>query len=380
MRSVVVVALALLAVAHAKVEEDEGGLGGTVNCAASGEIPEKPRSLSFCHKFNDNACCPPALDMENNEMFDTMMNLGLSCRLRGDIRDNPMAKFYCMNCDPQQPKYVRNEPLVATCDEGESDDCSIPIMLYKLLPGDIFNDTISPDNVTLADVTSDDIATLQPGDAYSTVDEIKDLVLIPTLPRGQQILICSEWAEAEFGPLTDPSAAGFLSIFNRCGLMKSSPCLDGAGDIIPNRDRFTCGDDLILPSVTYSSVEQFLNADSMGPPALDESFGFKLVSQAICTPSQMAQYNATMSDPMQAGLLGPLEYNVFNPNCLRTIEQIKTYGVSPWSPSFSYDDVIAQNEYLDPKTAELCFDSAATFTPLVALSAVLLALAAVFVL
>jgi len=78
------------------------------NCVVSLKHPDKPRSLSFCHKFNDKACCPPVMDDENAEIFDQLTSLGLSCRLRGDIRDDPIAKWYCMNCDPEQPQYIRN--------------------------------------------------------------------------------------------------------------------------------------------------------------------------------------------------------------------------------------------------------------------------------
>lgn len=78
------------------------------NCVVSLKHPDKPRSLSFCHKFNDKACCPPVMDDENAEIFNQLTSLGLSCRLRGDIRDDPIAKWYCMNCDPEQPQYIRN--------------------------------------------------------------------------------------------------------------------------------------------------------------------------------------------------------------------------------------------------------------------------------
>lgn len=37
----------------------------------------QPRSLSFCHKFNDGACCVPQLDDENNEFFGMYGNFGI---------------------------------------------------------------------------------------------------------------------------------------------------------------------------------------------------------------------------------------------------------------------------------------------------------------
>jgi len=63
--------------------------------------------LSFCHKFNAGACCVPQLDDENNEFYGKITNLGLSCRIRGDVRFDPLAVLYCLNCDPQQPAYIR---------------------------------------------------------------------------------------------------------------------------------------------------------------------------------------------------------------------------------------------------------------------------------
>ena len=29
---------------------------------------------------------------------------GLSCRIRGDMRQSALADLYCMNCDPNQPR------------------------------------------------------------------------------------------------------------------------------------------------------------------------------------------------------------------------------------------------------------------------------------
>ena len=40
-------------------------------------------------------------------------------------------------------------------------------------------------------------------------------------------------------------------MYDQCGLLISSPCVDGAGVVIPERDRYMCGDDQLIPSVAY---------------------------------------------------------------------------------------------------------------------------------
>lgn len=219
--------------------------GGQKNCAVTGMKPREPRSLSFCHKFNERACCAPVMDDENTAMFNMLTGVGLSCRIRGDIREDPLAQWYCMNCDPDQPGYVRDaehQPLSPDCNGGTDGEGG----------GD-----------------DDDGCGFSPGEA-----------------PGQALLVCEDWAEASFG--VDPILEGPNGRFDLCGLLKSSPCLDGNGDTIPDRDPFTCGDDLVIPSSyvvsradgsvnTRKSLEAFMNVDSMGPPLLMEGFYFKIV-------------------------------------------------------------------------------------------------------
>ena len=126
-----------------------------------------------------------------------------------------MAKIYCLNCDPQQPEYVRNE-------------------------------------------------------AYSREEETN---FEDTHERDQQLLVCRDWAEDAFK--TDPA----LSLFSDCGLLVSSPCQGYVGadsTALENRDRYTCGDDLVFPTTAYRAdqdgevyygdraylgIEAFLNTD-----------------------------------------------------------------------------------------------------------------------
>lgn len=222
--------------------------GGQKNCAVTGMKPREPRSLSFCHKFNENACCAPVMDDENTAMFNMLTGVGLSCRIRGDIREDPLAQWYCMNCDPEQPSYLRDAP----------------------------HDPISPD-------------CNGGSEGKGGGDDDGACGSSPGSGRDQTLLICEDWAEASFGK--DPILEGPNGRFDLCGLLKSSPCLDGAGETIPDRDPYTCGDDLVIPSsyiVTNAdgsvnsrlSLESFMNVDSMGPPLLMEDFYFKIVPRA----------------------------------------------------------------------------------------------------
>jgi hypothetical protein len=234
---------------------------GQGNCGITGMIPEKPRSLSFCHKFNDQACCAPAMDDENNEFFNLLTGLGLSCRLRGDIREDPIAKWYCLNCDPEQASYVRPVAFLDVCDGG-----------------------------------------------------------CPTGDRTATILVDKKWAEDGFG--IDPLLDGPQSRFQQCGLKKSSPCLDINEDPIPDRDRYTCGDDLVIPNNAYRmenedgtidttmSIEAFMNSDSMGPPVLDEMYGFFLVDGVCKEEDLVAAYADISKDEAQ------------RMRCLRTQDQL----------------------------------------------------------
>merc|ERR1719183_849643 len=150
-----------------------------------------------------------------------------------------------MNCDPEQPSYVRqaaHEPLSPDCNGG----------VNGVGGGD-----------------DDDACGSSPGEG-----------------RDSTLLICEDWARASFG--TDPILEGPNGRFDLCGLLKSSPCLDSEGEKIDDRDPYTCGDDLVIPSSyivsdsdgnvnVKDSLEAFMNVDSMGPPILNEGFYFKIV-------------------------------------------------------------------------------------------------------
>ena len=70
---------------------------------------------------------------------------------------------------------------------------------------------------------------------------------------------------------------GYKNRFVICGVKKSAPCADVNGDIIDGRDRFTCGDDLLIPSDLFrfkdhdtGDLNVQLSASSLpaGPPAM----------------------------------------------------------------------------------------------------------------
>ncbi|EGD73518.1 hypothetical protein PTSG_05222 [Salpingoeca rosetta] len=107
--------------ASAQVTKDDSleAYEGHRTCFFTGVLPERPNALSFCNRFNGNACCVPGLDNDNHELFTTLTDVGLSCRLRGDIRDHPIARLYCLNCDPHQPNYVR--PVAYTSPDGNTE-------------------------------------------------------------------------------------------------------------------------------------------------------------------------------------------------------------------------------------------------------------------
>lgn len=253
-------------------DSTEEVFSNNLNCVMTGRLPEEPRSLSFCYKYNEEACCPPGGDFENNELFSTLTDLGLSCRLRGDVRSHPFAELYCLNCDPNQPRYVRNVGYSNSVD----------------------------------------------GSA--------------TGGRDQTLLICEDWALNKIGDGTR---------FDACGLLKSSPCLDGNGDQIGDRDPYVCGDDIIIPTRDYyddgateiENIEAFLNADELGTPNMAGDFGFKVVKNRPCTAAEVAGNT--------------------NPDCLMTVDQLNAkiadYREAGFTGTFSQ--------------SEMCFNSAST-TPL----------------
>ncbi|XP_062503434.1 uncharacterized protein LOC134180317 [Corticium candelabrum] len=191
---------------------------GEDTCALTGEKPSKPLGLSFCTRYSDMACCKPPHDAEIEELFLMLTDVGDTCRLRGDIRDHPMAVLYCLGCSPDQPKYVNT-------------------------------------------ATSN-------------------------------IRICSDWAAEAFG---NGSTLFRTSRLSECGLLVSSPCKGFAGNeetILPDRDRYVCGDDYIFPHQMFKSVESFLNFQDMGPPGFDD-FGFEVVdgdSENLCFSSAPAKH------------------------------------------------------------------------------------------
>ncbi len=131
---------------------------GQMNCAVNGMQPARVRScfsiyfyfasssrlslqyrlqphpLNLCHKFNDKSCCTPLTDNENLANLQAAFganalvllfastyviahtytyshthihihaDLGVSCRIRDELREEPIAMYYCLNCDPNQPR------------------------------------------------------------------------------------------------------------------------------------------------------------------------------------------------------------------------------------------------------------------------------------
>jgi len=75
------------------------------NCSLTSQQPKKARYLKFCQDYNQLACCIPGHDLENQVQFENLIEgLGPGCK-------NPMMYpevrfFYCLGCDPDQPKYT----------------------------------------------------------------------------------------------------------------------------------------------------------------------------------------------------------------------------------------------------------------------------------
>ncbi len=67
----------------------------------------QPKYLKFCQDYNQLACCIPGHDLENQIQFENLIEgLGPGCK-------NPMMYpsirfFYCLGCDPLQPKYTQD--------------------------------------------------------------------------------------------------------------------------------------------------------------------------------------------------------------------------------------------------------------------------------
>eukprot|EP00908_Phaeocystis_cordata_P013495 Transcript_24557.p1 GENE.Transcript_24557~~Transcript_24557.p1 ORF type:complete len:221 (-),score=85.33 Transcript_24557:847-1509(-) len=78
---------------------------GQLECALTKRPAKEPRYLKFCQDYNQEACCIPGHDMENQLQFENLIDgLGPGCK-------NPMMYpairyYYCLGCDPQQPEYT----------------------------------------------------------------------------------------------------------------------------------------------------------------------------------------------------------------------------------------------------------------------------------
>jgi len=92
--------LLALTVALRGVQAEPGG-----NCSLTSRPPRQARYLKFCQDYNTEACCIPGHDLENQAQFENLIDgLGPGCK-------NPMMYphiryFYCLGCDPLQPKYT----------------------------------------------------------------------------------------------------------------------------------------------------------------------------------------------------------------------------------------------------------------------------------
>jgi hypothetical protein len=253
--------------------------------------------------MNTQACCIPQLDDENNEFFGAMTALGLSCRIRGDIREDPLAKLYCLNCDPQQPQYLR------------------PTMAINV-------------NADTSNITNIE--------GMGNITYANDKETVIEGGKLNHVLISKSWAASEFG--IDPILTGPNDRFAKCGLLVSSPCqgFDTTGNAatLDDRDRYTCGDDLYIPPeafkvidsddgsvAVYDSFETMLNTPDLGTPQIDGLYYFKLVSDAVCTDSEAAASTA--------------------PDCLRTATQMMnthitsvTADVSTWGAATTFQDLL----------------------------------------
>jgi len=85
------------------------------NCTLTSRPPRKARYLKFCQDYNVQACCIPGHDLENQVQFENLIGgLGPGCK-------NPMMYpeirfFYCMGCDPDQPKFTQeNTSTIYVC-------------------------------------------------------------------------------------------------------------------------------------------------------------------------------------------------------------------------------------------------------------------------
>eukprot|EP00038_Savillea_parva_P027407 m.59383 g.59383 ORF g.59383 m.59383 type:complete len:424 (-) comp7887_c0_seq1:200-1471(-) len=272
-----------------RIGDDGVNVGATMhgagqrNCFITQEMPKKPKSLMFCHKFNDESCGVPQVDDDNDNFFRQLTNLGLSCRLRGDIRQDPLAKIYCINCDPNQPYYIR--PTMAINNSTDTSNIN------------------NIENMAIADYADG-----------ST----------PVNGQFNQLLISKDWAFVAMK--TEPLLYGPDDHFADCGLLVSTPCQGDSGTL-DGRDRYTCGDDLYIPPEAFKvldittgeinfvqSFEKMLNQPDLATPEMSHAFYYRMVDDRYCTDAEAAASTS--------------------PECLRTAEQLTNVGITGLTTTF----------------------------------------------
>jgi hypothetical protein len=94
------------AIAAAQFHTDPSPLASACLCTRRTQA----RYLKFCQDYNPRACCIPGHDLENQVQFENLISaLGPGCK-------NPMMYpevrfFYCLGCDPDQPKYTIGDTI-----------------------------------------------------------------------------------------------------------------------------------------------------------------------------------------------------------------------------------------------------------------------------
>ena len=194
------------------------------NCTLTGRPPAKARYLKFCQDYNPQACCIPGHDLENQVQFENLIDgLGPGCK-------NPMMYpevrfFYCLGCDPEQPKFTDDAHTVRSGTHAD---------------GSGYN------NCEVGD-TEGDCGELGPGS--------------PT------IRICKSFLDKLW---RDPA-------FDDCGVMYSNPCPTSWENA--DFDPYQCGDSLFLPRQEYDdNAERFIN--DFKPPGLDDYY-FESVDDSV---------------------------------------------------------------------------------------------------
>ena len=195
--------------------------------------------------------------------------LGLSCRLRGDIRDDPIAKWYCMNCDPEQPDYIRQASHPSH--RGEDKD-AVMLVLTSWASSEFGSDPIlaGPDN------------------------RFKECGLLRSSPcldhKGDAIDDRDRYT---------------------CG---DDPYYPSSAIVIDAKDGSV---DL------KKSLEKFMMDIDMGPPALDD-YGYKLIDDCTtpCTEDALKEHYAAA---LKGGAGAP---SLMQPECIRTADQLT---VTPYS-------------------------------------------------